>query len=140
MEWSTLYPADKPPTMEEIEAYVANPLWDKLCRHIAEHYDLKCFVEHSGCSMARGWNVKFRKSGKNLCILYPAEGGFTCLVIASDKDLLELELLLPTWSPYMQELFQKTPSFMGGRWLMAAMESEEILEDLKVLLRIRWKK
>lgn len=139
MDWSTLYPADQIPTMEQIEAYVANPLWDELCDYIAENYGLKYFIEHSCCSMARGWNVKFRKSGKNLCTLYPTEGGFTCLVIASDKNLLELELFLPTWSPYMRELFQNTPSAMGGRWLMVAVESEEILEDLKDLLRIRWK-
>lgn len=140
MEWTALYPADKTPSLEDIETYVANPLWSMLCSHIAETYELKSFIEHSCCSMARGWNVKFRKSGKNLCTLYPAMGGFTCLVIASDKDLLELELLLPTWSSYTQELFQKTPSAMGGRWLMVAVESEEILEDLKNLLRIRWRK
>lgn len=140
MEWNALFPADIAPTLDQIRTYVANPLWDKLCEHIQEAYGLKYFIEHSCCSMARGWNVKFRKSGKNLCTLYPAEGGFTCLIIANDRDLLELELLLPTWSPHMRELFQNTSSAMGGRWLMVAVESEEILENLKDLLRIRWKK
>lgn len=140
MEWNSLYPADIAPTMEQIGAYVANPLWDKLCAYIGETYGLKHFIEHSCCSMARGWNVKFRKSGRNLCTLYPAEGSFTCLVIANDRDLPELELLLPTCSVYVQELFGRTPSAMGGRWLMVAVESEEILEDIKDLLRIRWRK
>lgn len=140
MEWSARYTAENAPDLKQIRAFVANPLWDKLFSYIEETFALKCFIEYSGCGMAPGWNVKFRKSGRNLCTLYPTEGGFACLVIASDKDLLELELLLPTWSDYVRELFQNTKSFMGGRWLMVAVESDEILEDLKDLLRIRWNK
>ncbi len=33
-------------------------------------------LEYSKCSLKPGWNVKYKKSGKALCALYPMEDYF----------------------------------------------------------------
>jgi len=43
------------PTSELVTAYVNNPLWNELCRHVESEYQIKPVFEYSGCSMP-GWH------------------------------------------------------------------------------------
>ena len=74
MGWKTRYPIDRQPSLEEIAAAVATPLWGKFLIHLEETYRVTPKVEYSKCAMAPGWNVKYKKSGKALC---------TCLLYTS---------------------------------------------------------
>ena len=38
-----------------------------------EEYKAVCRIEYSKDVWARGWNVKFKKAGKSLCVVYPKE-------------------------------------------------------------------
>ena len=87
--------------------------------------------------MAPGWNVKYKKSGKALCTLYPVEGSFSCMVVIGDKKQNEAELLLPSLDPYVQQLYQNTKSGMGGRWLMVDVTTPAILASLERLIALR---
>lgn len=73
------------PLLEEICEYVRNPVFDKFCLKIKEKYGVAERIEFSKCSMAAGWNIKFKKSGKTLCIIYPHEMYFTVLVVVGKK-------------------------------------------------------
>ena len=101
MGWKTRYPIDRQPSLEEIAAAVATPLWGKFLIHLEETYRVTPKVEYSKCAMAPGWNVKYKKSGKALCTLYPVEGAFSCMVVIGDKKQNEAELLLPSLDPYV---------------------------------------
>ena len=87
--------------------------------------------------MLRGWNVKYKKSGRSLCTLYPEKGTFSVLVVIGERERPEMELLLPTFSEYLQELYRKTQVSMGQRWLMIDVTDEEILEDVKRCIFVR---
>lgn len=139
MNWSDLYPAPREPSLSEISAFIDNPLWDELCGHIENTYDSRPLVTHSGCGMAPGWNVKYKKAGRSLCTLYPAAGSFCCMVMASVRDDAELELLISQAAPYTRDLYRRTVPFQNSRWLMVEVTTSAILADVKALLRIRRK-
>ena len=137
MNWFQRYPKSQQPTLEQISEYIASPLWGELCRWAEQSYRIEPKVEHSTCSGAPGWNVKYKKGGRALCTLYPDAGQFTALVTIGAKEASEAELLLPMCSDYIRELFARTQPFNGARWLMIRVTDERILADVKSLIRLR---
>ncbi len=59
------------PVLEEIGEYVGNPVFMQFCVEVKETYNCSEKMEYSSCSMEPGWNIKFKKSGKTLCTIYP---------------------------------------------------------------------
>lgn len=140
MDWNQLYPKLHRPELAEIAAYIASPLWDELCAHLEERYGVLPQVEHSVCSGAPGWNVKYKKGSRALCTLYPAPGYFTALVSVGSHEAMEAELLLCTCTQEVQTLYRNTRVFNGGRWLMLEVRTPEVLSDLEQLVALRVKK
>lgn len=139
MKWNEQYPKGSQPDLTQIRDFIANPLWDELCGYMQETYLVNPLVEHSICSGAPGWNVKYRKGSKALCTLYPAEGSFTCMVSIGSKESMEAELLLGDCTEYVRELYWQCTPFNGGRWLMIDVRTPEILADVKMLIGTRVK-
>lgn len=125
------------PTMETIKAYVNNPLFDQLCNYVECTYQCKPIIEYSRCSMQAGWNVKYKKSGRSLCTLYPMEGYFIALVVIGEREQAEVALMLPFFSAYFNTLYHETRSGMGQKWLMIHVVDDLILEDVKHAIAIR---
>lgn len=139
MQWNTIYPQGEMPNCSDISKYVNNTLWDDLCQYIEETYKIEPSIEYSRCSMETGWNVKYKKSSRSLCTLYPKENFFTCLISIGSKESMEAEFLLSSFDPYVQELYQNTKPFNGSRWLMVDVTSPEILQNVKYLINVRVK-
>jgi hypothetical protein len=137
MEWSQCFEQNREPTMDEMSKFVNNPLWEELQRFIENAYQIKPLLSYSRCSAQRGWNLKYRKSGKSLCVLYPMDGFFFAMVVIGDKEMTETEAYLPQASTALQSLFAKTRYSAGGRWLMIPVTSEAVQEDVKNLIQIR---
>lgn len=137
MKWSERYSKADQPDMQAIAAFVASRLWGELCAHLESSYGVTPRVEYSVCSGAPGWNVKYRKSGRALCTLYPDEGFFTCLVSIGNREAVEAELLLPLCTAAIRSLYWTTKPFQGGRWLMIPVTSPDILDDVKRLIALR---
>lgn len=127
------------PEAMQLSQYVDSPLWGVLNRWVQEAYEVGPLIEHSSCSMAAGWNIKYRRGSRALCTLYPDRGKFTCLVSIGRKETPAAELLLPTFTQYTQELWQRTALFNGGRWLMLEVTDDGILEGAKMLISMRRK-
>ena len=137
MSWFMRYPKSEQPSLAEISAYIDSPLWGELCAWAETSYGILPKVEHSTCSGAPGWTVKYNKRGRALCTLYPEEGAFTALVTIGAKEAPEAGLLLPVFSDYLCELYARTREFNGARWLMIRVTDPMILEDVKKLVRLR---
>ena len=134
MRWTEKYTQAIKPAMGQIGEFIDNPLWQELCGFVETTYDVSPLIEHSICSAAPGWNVKYKKSGRALCTLYPNEGFYTCMICIGSKEQMEAELVLTVCSSYIQELYKS-----AKRWLMIDVTSNEILEDVKRLLFVRAK-
>jgi len=127
------------PTMDILSAFVNNELWDEFCQFIESNYSRTSQIEFSRCSMQKGWNVKYKKSGKSLCTLYPMAGFFIALVVIGEKEKAEADIFTANCSNYIRELYRNTPYSCGGRWLMIEVKESTVLNDVMKLIQIRAK-
>ena len=65
---------------------------------MVDEYKALCKLEYSKDVWFRGCNIKLRKAGKGLCVIYPKEHYFNILVVVGDKGKERVEELLPTLS------------------------------------------
>lgn len=110
------------PSIEEICEYVNNPLLYDFCGRMKRDFRAACKIEFSKCSWEYGWNVKFKKSGKSLCTIYPRECYFTVLVVIGTKEKEKAEEILPKLASELQEIYYQTQEGNGKRWLMIDLE------------------
>lgn len=137
MNWSEMFGKENKPDLEAVGAYMDCPRWDELRAFIEETYAVNPLVEYSVCSGAPGWNVKYKKSSKSLCTLYPHKGYFTALIVIGRKEAPEAELILTAATPYVQEVYKTAGALNGARWLMIDVTSDEILKDALDLICTR---
>ena len=135
--WDAAFPRNIQPNMDEIARWVGSPLFFRLQSWMENTYGVKPAIEFSGCSMDRGWNVKYKKGSGALCACYIRAGWFTALVTVGAKQMEELNALLPTFSPAFQIVFENTPLFNGGKWLVLDVKREEQLEDVRRLVLLK---
>lgn len=127
------------PNINEISAYIKNSIFDEFYQYMNDKYKAVCKIEFSKDVWARGWNVKFRKSGKSLCVVYPKKNYFTVLVVVGNKEKESVENLLPQLSEYIQEIYHNTREGFGQKWLMIDLNSKNnAYQDVLRLIKIRY--
>lgn len=137
MEWSELYGRVHQPAYENFCEYVKSDLWLELNSFLQETYHILPQIEYSGCSIQKGWNIKYRKGGKSLCTLYPMQGYFIVLAVIGEREINEAELLIPLCSEYTQNLFKQTISGYSGKWMMIDVKKPNVLHDVKKIIELR---
>ena len=95
-----MFSKEAEPTESEIRDFVGSEifvLFTELDTHLRESYKIKPKMAYSSCSMDnniwRRWNIKYQKSGKSYCTIYPQQEYFMVLVPGKwfevrDKDAL----------------------------------------------------
>lgn len=126
------------PDIFEISDYIGNPLFDQFCEFMDREYKALRKIEYSKDVWARGWNIKLRKAGKSLCVIYPKENYFTVLVVIGNKEKEKVEGILSQLSNEVQTIYRETKEGNGQRWLMIELHSNDcIYQDTLKLIRIR---
>ena len=118
---------DYRPTPDELGDYIGNPVFRQFCGELKEAYSCKEIIEYSGCSMEPGWNVKFKRSGRSLCTIYPREQYFTVMLVVGRKEKEAFEAMLPGCTAAMREIYERTREGNGQRWLMIDLEDRDDL-------------
>ncbi len=77
------------PSMAIIKDFVDNVLFEQLCDYLEQTHQSKPSIEYSQCSMQYGWNIKYKKSGRALCTIYPEAGRFTALVVVGQREVVK---------------------------------------------------
>lgn len=135
--WHELFPADREPTMDDVAAHIANPLWDAFTAFVDETYGAQPRIEYSRCGGAPGWNVKYKARSRALCTVYPHDGFFICMVSVGSKEKDEAEALMRRADPYVRALYERSADSSMGRWLMIEVTSDAILRDAEALMLLR---
>lgn len=135
--WQDRYPASCAPSAEEIAACVASPRWQDFCAALEQTHGVCPKIEFSKCTMAPGWNVKYKKRGKALCTLYPDANTFHCMVFVPDAMQNEVEHILQRGSSALYEQYAATQSSMGGRWLFVEVTDDALARDLLALIALK---
>lgn len=126
------------PTVEEIGEYINNSVFEQFCADIKTKYNCNPKIEFSSCSWEFGWNVKFKRSGKNLCTIYPRENYFSVLVVVGEKEAAEV--VLQECTPELRNIYYHTKSGNGQKWLMIDLEDKDkMYSDVFRLIDIRRK-
>jgi len=141
MQWSELFNVEHEPSDSQIKEFVDIPLWDDLANYLQQTYNVKPKLFYSCCSMQmglwKGWNIKYKKSGKSLCTLYPKQGYFISLVPIGLREMNEAELQISQCTEYTQNLFNQTITGHNGKSLAFDVKNENILHDVKKLIALR---
>jgi len=140
MNWNELFDKEHEPSETEIKDFVGTPLFDDLDGHLRQAYNVKPKLAYSGCNMDggqwKGWNIKYQKSGKSLCTLYPKQGYLHLLITIGVWGLSEAEFLMPMCTEYIQSLWENS-EFHGSRYFGIELRDESVLRDVKNLIEIR---
>lgn len=124
------------PGFEEIRAYFrphAVALWNEINAFLQESYQVKPQTAFSKCSGKPGWNVKYQKSGKSLCTLYPERDGFIALVVVT-LDLDAVIESLQDGLAKVREVARSARPFNGTKWLMIPVYDAAVLQEVQQLL------
>ncbi len=130
----------KEPCFEDICRYVsggAGSRWRALTKHIEDAYSSAPLITYSVCAGKPGWNVKYKKGGKALCTLYPEKDGFIALVVLGAADMDIFNAVKENYTPYVVSLFEDCKPFNNTKWLMINVSGEDVLEDVKKLLKLK---
>ena len=145
MQWSELFGKENEPSFDQVSDFINSSLLDNLNNHIQQTFMVKPKLSYSGCAMNggmwKGWNIKYQKSGKSLCTLYPKQGYLLLLVSIGQIEMNEAELVISQCTEYTQNLFKQTAiGHTGGTSLAFEVKNESILQDVKNLIALRVKK
>lgn len=130
------------PTFEEISNSIAGPgaeLWRELNTFIQQEWKASPKIAFSRCSGKPGWNVKYQKSGKSLCTLYPEDRGFIALVVITLALVPGVMAQEAEFTPYVIDLVASGKPYNGTLWLMIQVTDGQVLEDVKRLFMMKQK-
>jgi len=142
MLWSELFDREHEPSETRIKEFINSKLHEDLDGYMRQTYEVKPKPAYSSCNMDgglwKGWNVKYMKSGKSLCTLYPKQGYLHLLLPVGAREMTHAELLMPKCTDYTRELFKRSGT-NASKSLGFEVRDEAVLHDVKGLIEIRAK-
>lgn len=123
------------PTAEQIFEAIGSrrAAWEEMLQVIRECYARQEDWRFYGKNY--GWALRFRKSGKALLSLYPAEGSFTVQLILSQADVDTAHGL--KLGKHVRQVIEQAHPFPEGRWVFVPVQSEKDLRDVQQLLALK---
>ncbi len=140
MEHQRMLDKEHKPSEKEIICYLgreAGEAWTDIVSFLETHYDFSPELDYGGTKY--GWSIRYRKSGKSLCTLYPEEGAFTILIVLGKKDVERFQEHMNEFSKTFVELFKSAKEFHDGRWLWIRILDKSDTEDMRRLLSMKRK-
>lgn len=125
------------PSFDDITAYINPPvreIWSELNGFIQETFTAKPKITYSVCSGKPGWNVKYQKSGKAICTLYPEKDCLVALVVVKEEMAEMLKKSTPAPHPLILEMVNRVKPFNHTLWLMIPVTEPSLLDGVKDLL------
>lgn len=128
------------PTEDDITKTVGekSSLWLEIRKYVEENYDFTPELIYYG--QKYGWTLRYRKSGKTLCSLFPEKDAFTILVVLGKKEVEKTFSIIDRLNPEARTLFENAEQKRDGRWLWIRVLINDDVESIKVLLNVKRKR
>lgn len=128
--------AHQPTEAEILETIGQTAAWLDLRQYIETRYgdwtpELKFFAKRYG------WTIRYRKSGKTLCYLFPERGAFSVLIVLGKKEAEKALAMAEEFGPDARAVLEDTEQLHDGRWLWIRVLDTDDAEDVKRLLRAK---
>ena len=128
------------PSEKRILSYLgkrAQAAWLDIISFLKTNYDMRPEIDYGGIKY--GWSIRYRKSGKSLCTLFPERGAFTILIVLGKKEVGLFKDKIKDFSKNFVKLFKSAKQFHDGRWLWIRVLKKSDTKDIKSLLIIKKK-
>lgn len=138
MQYQRMLDKEHEPSEKQILGYLggnAAEAWADIVSFLKTHYDFSPEPDYGGAKY--GWSIRYRKSGKSLCTLYPERGAFTILIVLGKKEVEQFEEHMSEFSTQFVELFKSARQFHDGRWLWIRILDKPDAEDARHLLTMK---
>ncbi|MFW9856199.1 MAG: DUF3788 domain-containing protein [Candidatus Thorarchaeota archaeon] len=128
------------PDSEAIISFIGDPCaakWLEMEEFLKTRYDFKPETVFYGNKY--GWTVRYRKSGRTLCSLFPEKGAFTVLITLGKR---EAEIVLSMKDELSSSTFnvvQESRQLRDGRWVWIRIVRPNDMTDIKKILSVKRK-
>ena len=125
------------PTDKEILKTIGDTVcWLELRQYLETSYDYAPELVNYG---KHGWTIRYRKSGKTLCSLFPEKSAFTVLIVLGKKEAEKALSTIDQFNTNVRKLFDETDQLHDGRWLWIRVHKQSDINSVKELLKIKRK-
>lgn len=140
MLYQRMIDGDIKPTEDDMTKTVGkrSSLWLEIRKYVEENYDFTPELIYYG--QKYGWTLRYRKSGKTLCSLFPEKDAFTVLVVLGKKEVEKTFSIIDRLNPEARTLFENAEQKRDGRWLWIRVLIYDDVESIKVFLNVRRKR
>ena len=112
------------------------PVWDAVNTYLVEKFPT-FDAEMLYYNPQHGWGVRYRKEGRQLCVLFPECGGFSALIMLNPiEEALALEQI-DFFNTRIQELLYRPSDLPQGRWLWMHLEDHTDFVGFTLLMDIK---
>ncbi len=112
-------------------------VWLDLKQYLEQNYDFVPELVFYGAKY--GWTIRYRKSGKTLCSLFPEKGAFTVLLVLGKQEAEKALSMLDEFSTRVRKLLNGAEQRRDGRWLWIRVVTSADADDVKELLKVKRK-
>jgi len=139
MTYMRMLDKEHEPTEAEIQDTLgeAAPAWVDLRQYIADYYTFMPEMDFGGKNY--GWMIRYRRSGKTLCSLYPERGAFTALVVLGRQESEKAFAMIDELTPHVAGILRDAKPLHDGRWLWIRVISTDDADSIKRLLAAKRK-
>lgn len=139
MSYQRMLDGNVRPIEDEIENTIGENsfLWSEMRKYLEENYDFAPELVYYGKKY--GWTIRYRKSGKTLCSLFPEKDAFAVLVVLGMKEVEKKHSMIDKLNSEVRSLFENAEQLRDGRWLWIRVLTKDDIESIKLLLNTKRK-
>ncbi|SDY11899.1 Protein of unknown function [Evansella caseinilytica] len=83
------------------------------------------------------YELKYRKSSRTICTLYPKESGLCVLIIFGKAEREKFEQSRADFSKYINDFYDETHQYHDGKWMLFDVENMRTAEEIQKLIAIK---
>ncbi len=128
------------PTEDSITDFIGkqvSKVWINLKQNIEDRYDFEPETVYYGKKY--GWTIRYRKSGKTLCSLFPERGAITVLIVLGSKEIEKVANLQDEISPRIGKIMSEAEKLHDGKWLWIRIITIDDVKDIMKILALKRK-
>ena len=125
----------QPPDAAVLRAALGEQLysyWTALDGWLRDTYAVEPLVQFG--SAKSGWTFRYRKGGRPLCEMTPAQGRFQVLVVLGAKEAQRALAGAGDLGPSVRGCLESANVYHDGRWLFIHVQSARDVEDIQRLV------
>jgi len=112
--------------------------WGEITRMIESSYPGIFVPEWLFAGKKHGWSLRYKK-GRSFCTLIPERGCLRILIVFGAKERDKVKDLISELSSPVVEAYNGAVTYHDGKWLLLAVDSPAVLNDIRLLLSVKRK-